>query len=205
MDLSLRMTLIGNLPTPQEVASRLQKLQNITRVLVSFEEATRYHYHIILTFSDVFQSRSKDADRLRKWIKEEFKLEGNKSYSLTFVKKLQSAISYTLKDGSYFQHGFNQEEIEVLRRMSYQTGNSNFKDELDILEKWYMEQKSDDLIQLAKKFVDLKIRYNQIPTNQSVERILTLYSMKKYPNYRDEFAVQCVSNYFRKLGRYSDL
>lgn len=129
------------------------------------------HYHIFM-----------DSQKERKEIKihlNGYDLVGNKSFSLTFVKKELKCLSYVLKEGDYMSLGFTDKELSIAFRLSHY--KNGFKEKLELLEADYIGGMAFD--EFAEKYVELKVDHNYNLNMSQIKGYLEKMRCKKNKNY----------------------
>jgi len=160
----------------------------IAKYLVSSEDdATRSHVHCILQGQE-YAGRDKKGMEFRKKLTAEFKIKGNKAYSISPVRDGDKAISYILKEGEYINKGFDEEFVKVRQQVSYKKYSKEaIAKEMEENNKNYIVGTINDK-EWVRRYVQIKHSYNQFNVNLNRTKDLLLnLRLKKDPRVLEEF------------------
>lgn len=162
----------SNKRTLQEVSQILKEYSYHSGHIVAYEEdAKRPHFQGYMLLSEADNKN----DKIRKYLKQKFNLEGNKDYSLSTVKDMKQYKKYLIKEGNWLSVGMDITELLKYQTISYPK-KKKFQEELDEIEIKYIQGDMDDL-QYTFEFMKLKGKYRQvINTNYIKQRLLMLIS-----------------------------
>lgn len=144
----------------------------IKKWFICYEEASRPHYHACL-FSD------RGVENLRYQLKA--KINAQIYISGKEIESKIKAIAYCMKDGNY-----RQQNIDILTIMSAKQlskPKEKFDDELKVL----IDDKDSSLRQIAKRIIDLHIKYNRKIYRAHIKATMELIRLKRCPDYREKF------------------
>lgn len=150
----------------------------ITYLVSQEDPGIHQHYHILLQYQDDDSRHNK----LRYKIKDQLKLTGNGSYSISTVKSPKQLMKYIVKDNGLIKNkGVPDEVIELMKLCSTKKGKKSFNEELAILEQSYFEAKHMFFDKFAQDVVSLKIKYGHNLYSNQIKAYLLRIKMKKNP------------------------
>lgn len=150
-------------------------------MIVSNEEATRVHYHLLaLTCDEDKKNRRQNfLNNLKKCFPE---LVGNSSYSAPQIHtdSATKLAAYTVKDGCFCYKGFSEEDIKSFMKVSYKKLDKKiFAEELDELRTKFLTDKINN-VEFLELYCMLKASYNQVINPNYVIQLLNTLNVKKY-------------------------
>lgn len=142
--------------------------------IISMENNGKQHYHsAFYTNLSTKQIKEKLND---------FGLSGNKSFSLTMVKDNKAVRKYIVKDGDFWYHGFQQQEITDAYQLSFK--KNGFKISLEELEDEYLlSNMSHELF--GYKYIQLKATHNFSLNRSQIKAYLDKMRCRKEPGYAE--------------------
>lgn len=164
----------------EEILSFLDK--HYTQLIVSQECATRPHFHILITYLD---SNVKNAQQnLRNLLKNEWQVKGNTEFAITETRKgtLNRLGAYTVKEGNYVSKGFTEEILKGFHAVSYKKyTKKEFQESLNLInEDFLMNANDTNIKEYIKKYVELKVAYNQNLNINTIVNYINLINAKKF-------------------------
>lgn len=158
----------------------LFKILKVERYVVSYEEASRPHYH-------AFLETSYTAERMRYQIKAH--LNGQIYISGKEVQHKVKAIAYTIKDGNFRMKNIDVNEYLMAKSITHQ--KPNFDKELkEITDKeWTEDQKR----QLTEEVLELYVKFNRKIYIQHIQAIVRT-SLSKDKKYRFRLVEKILEN-----------
>lgn len=164
----------------EEILSFLDN--HYTQIIVSQECATRPHFHILITYLD---SNVKNAQQnLRNHLKNVFHVHGNGEYAITETRKgtLNRIGAYVVKEGNYVSKGFTDEILKGFKAVSYKKyTKQEFQNDLNAInEEFLMDLNETNIKEYIRKYVNLKVSYNQNLNVNTIVNYINLINAKKF-------------------------
>lgn len=164
--------------TLQSDLDKIKKfIETITKKYIICDELTHYHCYAVT------QMVKKEIVRE---VKNKLQLKGNEQFSVIKVKNKNQMKKYILKDGNYIYKGFSENEIEILRKLSFKKGIDKFQTQLETLEQQFYE-KQIGFSKFGELYVQLKIDYGQKLYGNHIKAYLNRVRMKQNPEYIREY------------------
>lgn len=194
----------------QDVAQYFQ--DNFDRYILAGEfKPGNDHIHVLfdLTEEDV----SSRFRMFRPKILEQFKIKGNKDYSLSICKDLEATKRYILKEGlDHVKYkGYTPEDIELWSNQSYKKFSKNdFARDLENLRLEFLKPTASTINGssfhssewLFSQLLRLKAKYNQKINTTNLEQIVLLYLSQQSEENLNNLAQGMDTNFRRKYFRF---
>lgn len=180
-----------NLDPTDTHASVLEFLsQKYTHIIVSQENATRPHFHVLLTYTE---SNSKNANQnFKNYIKTKWDLSGNSDYAVTQTQKgtTHRLAAYTIKDGNFSSIGFSELEMSNFKKLSYKKyTKQDFQNELNAINDKFLLDPKMEIRDYISSYCILKTAYNQNLNVNTICNYINLINARKYGTSEISLAV----------------
>lgn len=163
--------------------------------LCGVEHKPKLHYHVVI---ETLVENPKEIFRQQvyRWFPVRSRGFGSKHWNFQVSYNPEHGLIYAMKHGEYYFHGYDEQYLVELSKLSFTKDPKSFKSELDLLNKNFQEDPSLDIADYMNIYTSLKSKYQQQVNMQQAYQYALSALFRREP---DQISGE-VNNYLQRIS-----